>query len=47
MMPLPVLLGLVPGSGEGEVGGDAVFVYWLLVSSSFYLPSGSPGAGAC
>jgi len=39
MMPLPVLLGLVPGSGEAEVDGDAVLVYWLLVSSSFSLLS--------
>jgi hypothetical protein len=31
----------------GAVGGVAIFVYWLLVSSSFYLPSGSSGAGAC
>ncbi|KAH8510975.1 hypothetical protein H0E87_008493 [Populus deltoides] len=27
----------------GAVGGVAIFVYWLLVSSSFYLPSGSSG----
>jgi len=39
MMPLPILLGLVPGSGEGKVDGDVVFVYWLLVSSSFSLLS--------
>ena len=31
------LLGLVLGSGEGKVDGDAVLVYWLLVSSSFSL----------
>jgi hypothetical protein len=31
----------------GAVGGVTIFVYWLLVSSSFYLPSGSSGAGAC
>jgi hypothetical protein len=39
MMPLPVLLDLVPGSGEGKVDGDAILVYWLLVSSSFSLLS--------
>jgi hypothetical protein len=39
MMPLPVLLGLVPGYGEGEVDGDVVLVYWLLVSSTFSLLS--------
>ena len=39
MMPLSVLLGLVPGSGERKVDGDAVLVYWLLVSSSFSMLS--------
>ena len=38
-MPLSVLLGLVPGSGERKVDGDAVLVYWLLVSSSFSMLS--------